>query len=78
MTSAKAPKSKFELVYGGFWFSHFKTKIHWPQSTRTHGPALNPMACVENLVKLHFRIGFNMGNGQIQGYYSRYIVWMEA
>ena len=24
-----------------------------------HGPALNPKACVDNLVKLYFRIGFN-------------------
>ena len=28
-------------------------------SNRSTGPALNPMACVDNLVKLYFRIGFN-------------------
>ena len=26
------------------------------------------MPCVDNFVKLYFRIGFNMGNGQMQGY----------
>ena len=34
-------------------------KLVGRDSNRSTGPALNPMACVDNLVKLYFRIGFN-------------------
>ena len=34
-------------------------KLVGRDNNRSKGPALNPMACVDNLVKLYFRIGFN-------------------
>ena len=39
--------------------SRIQLKLVGRDSKRSTGPALNPMACVDNLAKLYFRIGFN-------------------
>ena len=42
--------SKQKKKKGGFWISHFKTKIHWPQSTRTDR---------EQKYRIHFNCTFS-------------------